>query len=96
MSEQRSQIHGRATKVIFPREDPTLPPHEELIIDVGVDCPDCGKVSMTIPGHHLRALHQLLGQFLEEFPSTHLSGELGEEKERFNFASRGPQKPNTN
>jgi hypothetical protein len=81
--------------VVFPAVD-GKPEHQELVVQVGIDCPDCGQVNVTIPGHHLRGLHQLLGSFITEFPSTHLSGEVAETEEKFNFATRGPQTPQNN
>ena len=95
MSTQQSQMRGRAILIVFPKNG-DAPPHEELIVQIMIDCPDCGEVQISLPGHHLRALHQLLGSFLTEFPSTHLSGDLGELQDQIRFATSGPQNPRTN
>lgn len=90
MTKQKSQIHGRALQIVFPQPDPTQPVHEELVIQISVDCPDCGQLGINIPGHHLRALHRLLGDFLTQFPSTHLSGDLGDVVDEHTFTIPGP------
>ena len=96
MSKVLSQLQGRAMKIVFPSVE-GQPEHEELVIQIALSCPDCGDHQLTIPGHHLRALHQLLGNFLAEFPSTHLSGEPAETVEQHSFASgRPPSDPSVN
>ena len=39
-----------------------------LVTTITIDCPACGQVSMVLPGHHLRAVRDLLIKFIDAFP----------------------------
>ena len=39
-----------------------------LVLEVGLDCPDCGQHSFRLAGHHLRTLKALLDSVIEANP----------------------------
>lgn len=39
-----------------------------LVLEIALDCPDCGQHAFRIAGHHLRTLRQLLTSVIESNP----------------------------
>lgn len=90
MTEKKSRLLGRA--VLLEQGE-----HRALIAEVAIDCPDCGQFVVRFAGHHLRALRNLLTEWVDEFPDL-CGNEAGlevlrRETERF---SGGGGDPNNN
>src|SRR5215831_15122709 len=56
MSEtKQARIAGKFIKIELP-DDPTA---ALLVVEIGIDCPDCGQHVVQFAGHHARALRDL-------------------------------------
>lgn len=67
-----------------------------LILQVGINCPECGEYSFVVSGHHLRTLRDAIIQTIDGFPD--LCGKEGQTAvvSRSSWAGRPPQDPNNN
>lgn len=54
-----------ATGVIV---DPDTP-QAYLVVEVTVDCPECGPAVIRIPGHHLKTLRDICQSYCDQFPA---------------------------
>jgi hypothetical protein len=75
----------------------TLPTGERLLVlQVAIDCPECGRLSLEIPGHHLRALRNLCVEFIDLYPD--LTGEEAgmTQVKRESFSGTAPADPSEN
>lgn len=43
-----------------------------LLVTIKILCPHCGEIQIELPGHHLRALRNLLVEYVDQYP--HLTG----------------------
>lgn len=41
---------------------------EYLLVTIKLRCPVCGEIEMELPGHHLRALRNLLIEYVDMYP----------------------------
>lgn len=89
-------LRGTATKVVLPSTSEH--PHEAafLLVRIDVDCPECGTYAIDLVGHHLRAIRDLLIEFIDLHPDL-----VGEEhniavKERLQFGGRPDNDPSQN
>lgn len=53
-----------------------------LHVQIDVDCPECGTFALYLPGHHLRALKQVVDEAVEQY------GELVGEAARLEVVRR--------
>jgi hypothetical protein len=88
----QSKVTGTAMVVSFP------PQHAErvLVVDVAIDCPECGRATLRIPGHHLKAVRDLVQTYCDQFPE--LTGgpvQLLSQTET-NFSGRPSMRPEDN
>jgi hypothetical protein len=58
----RAFVSGKAIKVTFPTGE------SHLLVEVAIDCPDCGRQTLRLAGHHLRILKNLLAEWIETYP----------------------------
>jgi len=58
---KQSSIIGRTILITFAEE-------KTLVLEIAVDCPDCGQQAFRIAGHHLRTLRTLVNQVVEANP----------------------------
>lgn len=63
MAHTQATILGRAIKVTFPEGNTQL-----LLVEVTINCPDCGRQELRLGGHHLHALKRLCEEWIEAFP----------------------------
>ena len=68
MSTKQAAVKVRAIKV--DPADPTSGVPSFLIVDLTVDCPDCGTYQVRFMGHHLRTIRDALVQIIDEFPEV--------------------------
>lgn len=56
----------------------TLPDKREyLLVTIKIQCPICGEIEMQLPGHHIRAIRNLLVEYVDLYPQlTHKDDEL--------------------
>lgn len=71
-------------------------PQKTLILQLQVDCPVCGKQTIEIQGHHLRALRETVRIAFDTFPEL-----LGEDTglwviDQTTFTGGPPRDPSTN
>ena len=83
-----SHLLGQAILVTFPDQ----PDERHLILDVTLDCPECGQHRLRIGGHHAQSLLRLLAEWVEQYPD--LTGSSAQVKvvRRENFEFSGPAK----
>lgn len=67
-----------------------------LFIRLTIDCPECGVDVLEVSGHHLRAIQEILGQLIEQYPD--LTGEEAglEVLQRMGFKGAPPVDPTRN
>ncbi len=92
---KQAKITGTATVITIPALD-DQPEVSTLIVDVVIDCPDCGHHHVRYAGHHLRSIRDLLVQWIDEYPE--LCGKEGGAKmaERLSFKTTGGSDPSVN
>lgn len=50
---------------------------EYLLVTIKIQCPICGEIEMQLPGHHVRAIRNLLVEYVDLYPQlTHKDDEL--------------------
>lgn len=50
---------------------------EYLLVTIKIQCPICGEIEMQLPGHHVRAIRNLLVEYVDLYPHlTHKDDEL--------------------
>lgn len=59
---RKTYVVGQVTEVLF--TDGTT----AIIQNITIDCPGCGRGTVTIAGHHIRAVHELLGRTIAALP----------------------------
>ncbi len=85
-------VIGKIVKVDFP---PEAGGGSALFPEIAIDCPDCGQGTIRLPGHHLRAIRDLLIAWCDEYPAL-VGGEVQQVGEqRLNFGGPGSD-PSTN
>lgn len=65
MAKLRSHLTGKALIVSHP-DHPTVAP--VMLVEIDIDCPMCGEQHLQIAGHHLRALRNLIIEFIDLHP----------------------------
>jgi len=72
------------------------PNHEEklLIVEIAIDCPACGKTTLRIPGHHLKAVRQIAQSYCDQFPE--LTGGSVEVLHSYDFTTAASERPENN
>ena len=95
MTKYQSRLPGRAIKIVLPEKDGE-PPAETLVVEVLIDCPQCGQHQVRFAGHHLRALRNLIMEFIDLHPT--LCGEESgiEVIDRLQFGGQGGGDPTLN
>jgi hypothetical protein len=68
-----AQVVGRAMIVTFPDGE------RGLFGEILIDCPHCGELRLSLPGHHMRVVRNLLIEWIDEHPE--LTGSDGQIKE---------------
>ena len=90
-----SRLIGRSTKIEL-TPDPGQPPAVILLLDVEIDCEQCGQHHVRFAGHHLRALRNLLVETIDRHPEL-CGDEAGiEVAQRLQFEGTPPQDPSSN
>ena len=87
----QSTVTGRAILIQLPDD-----PEEMLIVEIEIECPSCGQHAIRLAGHHLRAIRNLLMEFVDLHPN--LCGDEAGMKvlNRMKFAGSAPSDPNVN
>jgi len=67
-----------------------------LLVEITIDCPVCGRHTIHVAGHHLRAIRDLMIEFMDLHPD--LTGKDGDIQtiERLQIQGRGPDDPTKN
>jgi hypothetical protein len=91
------KVSGRALLIVFPAT-PDRPEQKVLTLDITMDCDACGHLVLRLPGHHLRALHHILGEYITEFNDDNLIGSpaVAEDKFKFETQRKPPTDPSVN
>ncbi len=67
-----------------------------LVQRLTITCPDCGTGRIEIAGHHLRQIHQVLGETIAAHPEL-CGGPAGEaERTQFEIGHTSPEKAKLN
>lgn len=66
----KARTRGTATKVTL------VDGSELLLVRIDLDCPACGTAAWDVTGHHLRAIRDLLIEFIDLYPD--LTGRDGD------------------
>lgn len=91
----QSRLRGQATKIVL-ATPPGAPEAALLLVEVAIDCPECGQHVVRFAGHHLRALRNLLVEFIDLHPDL-CGDESGiEVLSRLQFEGRGGGDPTAN
>ena len=87
----KAHLVGRAILITHPEALGKL-----LVVEIDIDCPDCGQQTIKVVGHHLKALRNLLMEFIDLHPD--LTGdEAGiEVLNRINFSGSSTPDPTRN
>ena len=87
----KSHLVGRAILITHPETAGKL-----LVVEIDIDCPDCGAQTIKVVGHHLRGLQKMLGEFIELHPD--LTGDESgiEVLNRINFSGTSTPDPSRN
>lgn len=95
MPKYQARLTGQAIKITLPAMDGE-PAAETLIVEVAIDCPQCGSHRVRFAGHHLRALRDLFIEFIDLHPT--LTGEEAgiEVVNRLQFGGQGGSDPSMN
>ena len=90
-----SRLTGRSIKIVLTPEG-TAPPPEMLLLEIDIDCEQCGQHSLRLAGHHLRALRNLLVETIDLHPT--LGGDESgiEVVKRLQFDGTAPGDPTVN
>lgn len=62
MTPKQSSLIGRT--ILITTETDKL-----LVLEIALDCPDCGQHAFRIAGHHLRTLRHLLSEVIDANPA---------------------------
>lgn len=90
-----SRLLGRAIKIVLPPRT-NAPAAEVLLLEVEIDCEQCGQHQVRFAGHHLRALRNLLVETIDLHP-TLCGDEAGiEVAQRLQFDGTPPRDPSMN
>lgn len=66
MTKIQSRLTGKAILVSHPAHPDIAP---VMLVEVDIDCPICGEQHIQIAGHHMRALRDLLVEFIDAHPN---------------------------
>lgn len=66
MAKFRSHLTGKAIIVSHP-DHPEIAP--VMLVEISIDCPTCGEQHLQVAGHHLRALRDLIIEFIDLHPN---------------------------
>lgn len=66
-----------------------------LVLEIGLDCPECGQHAFRIAGHHLRTLRKLISAVIEENPDLVGTEESSQIVEQYEW-SGPPGNPQNN
>ena len=92
MTTKQATVKVRAVKI--EPVDPTRRPF--LIVDLAIDCPDCGSYTGRFAGHHLRAIRDALIGIIDEFPEVTGSDEQVEVIEQGRWQGLPSKDPRAN
>lgn len=69
---------------------------EFLIVEIAIDCPACGQITIRLAGHHLRAIRDALIELIDLHPGV--TGKDGDVHviERIRVAGEIPDDPTRN
>ena len=71
VSKVQAHTKGTATAVELPNGE------RFLLVEIAIDCPVCGPQVIRLAGHHLRAVRDLLIEFIDLHPeSTGKDGDI--------------------
>lgn len=91
MATHQSTCTGKAIVIAFPPDFT----HKELVVEIDIACADCGGVgTIRLPGHHLRAIRDLLTEFCDAHPD--LTKANPRTVTRTTFAGLAPADPSEN
>jgi len=60
-------MHSKVTATGFITDPDT--PQAVLVVTIEIDCQECGKGMIRIPGHHLKAIRDIAIQYCDRFPA---------------------------
>lgn len=86
----QSRLKGQAVKVTFPDGQ------ERLVVEIALDCPECGQHTIRLAGHHLRAIRNLLIEFIDLHPTLCGDEHTLKVLRRETFGGTAPADPSTN
>lgn len=84
--------HARVTgiKATFPTGQ------ESLLVQIDIDCPECGTYRMTLAGHHLRMVRDALIEMIDLHPGLTGRDADVQTEERFQFETPITKRPQDN
>lgn len=85
-----AKITGKLTKAIFPDGETAL------VAEIEVDCPGCGQGTVTLPGHHLKAIRNLLIAWCDDEPTLTGDDRHITEVGRYKLGGTMPKDPTRN
>ncbi len=89
MTKLESHLTGKAIVAHLANEE------RILIVQIEIDCPGCGQQQFWVAGHHLRALRNMLVEFIDLHPD--LTGDEAGMKviNRMQFTGQGNDPTNS-
>lgn len=87
----KATLTGKAIVIEHPDS-----PGKLLLVEIDVNCPDCGQYSIGLVGHHLKAIRDLLVDFIDLHPDLTGSDAGVEVLQRYGFSGRPTQRPENN
>ena len=86
----QARTKGQATLIELPTGE------RYLVVEVTIDCPACGTQRLVVAGHHLRAIRDLMIDFIDQHPE--LAGPEADQRaiERTQIRGTVPPDPTRN
>lgn len=87
----KSSLVGKTIVISHPEVEGEL-----LVVEVEIDCPDCGKVGYQFMGHHLKAVRNILIEYCDQYPQLTGSDAGLEVVKRLQFTGTSSPEPEKN
>lgn len=91
MSPKQASLIGRSILITAQEDGQQL-----LVLEIALDCPECGQHAFRIAGHHLRTLRQLLTSVIDANPTLTGSESQAKLLEQYEWSGNGGQNPQNN
>ena len=87
----KARVGGKAIVIEWPNN-----PVKLLVVEIDIDCPECGQYQVRVMGHHLRAIRDLLIEFIDLHPELTGTDQGVERIESSRWEGRGGGDPTQN